>query len=82
MLVATAGQIAAACALVELDGIARRLVIAPPDLATADLDAFLEDGEVDAIVTDRADLLDRTDSTIVAVAALEPAGGLCTGPHP
>lgn len=57
MLVATADQISAACALVELDGVARRLTIAPPDLAESDLAAFVEDAEVEAIVTDRDELL-------------------------
>ena len=59
VLVATSGQIAAACTLVELDGLARRLVVAPPDLRLHDLAAFVEDGEVDAVATDRTDLLGR-----------------------
>ena len=76
VLVATAGQIAAACVLVELDGAARRLVIAPPDLASQDLAAFLEDGEVDAVATDWPDLLGRDDLDIVPVALPAPT------PHP
>ena len=68
VLVVTSGQIAAACVLVELDGVARRLVIAPPDLTDRDLDTFLEDGEVDVVATDRPDLLGRDDLDIVSVA--------------
>ena len=73
VLVATSGQIAVACVLVELDGLARRLVVAPPDLAAHDLAAFLEDGEVDAVATDRPDLLARDDLETVAVALPVPA---------
>src|SRR5919198_6671598 len=35
VLVATGDQLTAALALLELDGVARRLVLAPPDLAGA-----------------------------------------------
>ena len=73
VLVATSGQIAAACVLVELDGVARRIVIAPPDLADRDLAAFLEDGEVDAVATDRPDLLGRDDLDSIVVALPVPA---------
>ena len=76
VLVATSGQIAAACVLVELDGLARRLVVAPPDLAMHDLSAFLEDGEVDIVATDRPDLLARVDLDTIAVTLPAPA------PHP
>lgn len=76
VLVATSGQIAAACVLVELDGVAGRLVVAPPDLASHDLAAFLEDGEVEVVATDRPELLARADLDAIAVALPAPA------PHP
>ena len=76
VLVATQGQIAAACVLVELDGLVRRLVVAPPDLRPDHLDAFLEDGEVDVVASDRPDLLARGDLHLVPVTLPTPM------PHP
>jgi len=55
VLVRTARQIGAAQALLELDGVARRLVLCPPDLAAAHLPYVVGAAEVEAIVTDVAD---------------------------
>ena len=52
VLVATGSQIAAALALVELDGLARRVVLAPPDLKPSDLPSVLAGAAVDAVVCD------------------------------
>lgn len=52
VLVATEGQAASGTALAELDGVADRLVIAPPDLSADDLAAVVADADVDAIATD------------------------------
>jgi hypothetical protein len=41
VLVATGSQLTAALALIERDGIARRLVVLPPDVGADDLDAVL-----------------------------------------
>ena len=51
VLVATGDQLTAALALIELDGIARRLILCPPDLAIEHLPTVIADAEVDAIVT-------------------------------
>jgi acyl-coenzyme A synthetase/AMP-(fatty) acid ligase len=53
VLVTTSDQLAAALALLEIDGVARRLVLAPPDLDAAHLPYVVATAEVDAIVTDR-----------------------------
>ena len=42
-----------ALALIELDGVARRLTILPPDVDRAHLGALIADAEIDAVVTDR-----------------------------
>ncbi len=55
VLIAPRGQIAAALAMIELDGIARRLVICPPDLKAEDLPAILEDAGIETIVCDAED---------------------------
>src|ERR1019366_515316 len=52
ILITTREQLATALALIELDGIARRLVICPPDIPLAHLPAVIASGGVDAIVSD------------------------------
>ena len=53
IVLATHAQLAAAQALVALDGVARRIIICPPDLPLAHLAAIAAEAEADAIVTDR-----------------------------
>src|SRR5690348_150376 len=53
VLVATSGQLTTASALIELDGLARRLVICPPDFSLQHLPFVMEAAGVDAIVSDR-----------------------------
>ncbi|MBV9014432.1 MAG: AMP-binding protein [Alphaproteobacteria bacterium] len=52
VLLATADQLPAALALIELDGIARRIVVCPGDVAAEHLPALAETAEVDLVVTD------------------------------
>jgi len=52
VLLATRDQLRAAAALIELDGVARRLIICPPDLASEHLPSVIAKGGVDAIVSD------------------------------
>ena len=52
VLIATTSQLAASLALIELDGVARRVVLYPPDLPLGYLPFVIESAEVDAIVSD------------------------------
>jgi acyl-CoA synthetase (AMP-forming)/AMP-acid ligase II len=54
VLIATRDQFIAAMALIELDGIARRIVLYPPDLPFELLPAVIKTASVDAVVSDRA----------------------------
>ena len=45
-------QLTAALALIELDGVARRIVLCPPDLSSEHLPAVVRDAEADASVVD------------------------------
>lgn len=65
VLVSTASQLAAALALIELDGLARRVVLAPPDLRSSDIQAVMAGAEVEAAVSD----LDPADFGGIPVAA-------------
>jgi acyl-coenzyme A synthetase/AMP-(fatty) acid ligase len=52
VLVATRSQLTAALTLLELDGLARRLVLLPPDVSSAQLPAVIANAEIDAVVID------------------------------
>jgi acyl-coenzyme A synthetase/AMP-(fatty) acid ligase len=54
VVVVTRDQLSAAIALIEIDGIARRLVVCPPDLDLAHIPFVLERAEVDAAVSDQS----------------------------
>ena len=69
VLVSVSSQPAAAVAMVELDGLVRRFVLAPPGLADDHLPAIIEDAEIDAIVTDApARFAGATDRPVVPLA--------------
>ncbi len=53
VLVSTRDQLTAALALIELDGLARRIVLSPPDLAAEHVPSVVAAGEVDSLVSDR-----------------------------
>ncbi len=53
VLVATSSQLTAASALIELDGLASRLVICPPDFSLEHLPFVMDSAGIDAIVSDR-----------------------------
>ena len=54
VLIATRDQLTAALALIELDGVAQRIVLCPPDLAAAHFPAVIETSGADAWVRDEA----------------------------
>jgi acyl-coenzyme A synthetase/AMP-(fatty) acid ligase len=84
VLITTAEQITAALALIELDGIVRRIVICPPDLPSEHLSQIVSSADVDAIVSD----YDAPEAAggpprFLCTATLSPAdrvprGGRCT----
>src|SRR5260370_7516918 len=52
VIVATRDQLTAALALIELDGVARRLVLLPPDVAREHLPAVISDAAIDTVLCD------------------------------
>ncbi len=52
VLISSVRQLPAALALLHLDGVARRLVLCPPDLPAAHLAGVIADAGVDAVVSD------------------------------
>lgn len=53
VLLTTRDQLVAALALIELDGVADRVIICPPDLPAEHLPSVMARGAVDAVVSDR-----------------------------
>lgn len=76
ILITTTDQLATALALIELDGIARQLVICPPDLPREHFPFIIESLPVNAIVSDRSDLtaeLRAVDCAVACSSKLAPA---------
>ena len=55
VLLAVSSQYLSGLVMLEIDGIARRMLLCPPDLNSDHLQALGEDAEIDAVVTDRPD---------------------------
>jgi acyl-coenzyme A synthetase/AMP-(fatty) acid ligase len=53
VLLAVADQLTSAVAMTEIDGVARRMLLCPPDLNADHVKALIEDAEIDAVVTDQ-----------------------------
>lgn len=53
VLLATKGQLTTAAALIELDGVARRIVLCPPELPTSHFPFIIAEAEIDCVVSDR-----------------------------
>ncbi|MEH2609802.1 AMP-binding protein [Bradyrhizobium sp. AZCC 1693] len=73
VLLAASGQLQSALAMIELDGVVRRMLLCPPDLDPGYIQALLADAEIDAIVTDRPDRCDARKYLVVGVGLPEPA---------
>lgn len=64
VLIQCARQLPAVLAMLELDGVARRIALAPPDLAPAHLDAAIAQAGTDTLITD--DPAPRADVRVLA----------------
>jgi acyl-CoA synthetase (AMP-forming)/AMP-acid ligase II len=75
VLIATREQLSTALALVELDGVARRIVLCTPELTPVELGRLAQTAQADAIVVDTA--ASATTSGLAPYApALRPIPGL------
>ena len=75
VLVATKDQLPAALALIELDGVARRMVLCPPDLPPEYIPSIAATAAVDAVVADplTAELgADRVGCSVICTPSLVP----------
>lgn len=53
VLLAVSDQLISALAMMEIDGVARRMLLCPPDPNADHVQALIDDAEIDAIVTDQ-----------------------------
>jgi acyl-coenzyme A synthetase/AMP-(fatty) acid ligase len=82
VLLATAGQLAAALALIELDGVARRITILPPDTDPVHFGALIAGAEIDAVVVDRGSPAHAVFDLPVRVACAPAIGAFERKPAP
>jgi acyl-coenzyme A synthetase/AMP-(fatty) acid ligase len=52
VLLAVSDQLIAALAMTEIDGVARRMLLCPPDLNADHIETLIDDAGIDAVVTD------------------------------
>jgi acyl-CoA synthetase (AMP-forming)/AMP-acid ligase II len=79
VLLALKGQLMSALVMIELDGVARRMLLCPPDFNSDHLGALIADAGIDAVITDRPEgfrdsgidlvVTARAPATVGAVAA-------------
>jgi acyl-coenzyme A synthetase/AMP-(fatty) acid ligase len=83
-LIATSDQLTAALAAIELDGVVRRLVLMPPDVAREHLGGIIADAAVDVVVCDNAHKHANFDaaSRVICGSALRAVERVRVGPQP
>jgi acyl-CoA synthetase (AMP-forming)/AMP-acid ligase II len=72
VLLAVSDQLISGLAMIEIDGVARRMLLVPHDLDTGHVSALIADAEIDAVVTDRPERWFDAGIDLV-VAAGQPA---------
>jgi len=65
VLLAASSQFLSALAMLEIDGVARRMLLCPPDLDDSHIQTLVADAEIDAIVTDQSQRFAETGVGLV-----------------
>jgi len=73
VLLAVSSQLISALAMIEIDGVARRMLLCPPDLNPAHLDSLIADAGIDAVVTDQPERWTDRGIGLVIAAGLPVA---------
>lgn len=79
VLVAVETQLEAALALMELDGVARRLILLPPDVKGEHLPAIIRDADVDTVLCSNRSQF--ADSGVSRIAEISTDVAPCSAPH-
>ena len=70
VLLSMSGQLLSGLAMIEIDGIVRRMLLCPPDLNPDYLEALIADAEIDAVVTDNPERWTLTGIALVVSVGL------------
>jgi acyl-coenzyme A synthetase/AMP-(fatty) acid ligase len=73
VLLAVSDQLISGIAMTEIDGVARRMLLCPPDISTDHLQSLIEDAEIDAVVTDQPEAWAERGIARVVAASLPAA---------
>jgi acyl-coenzyme A synthetase/AMP-(fatty) acid ligase len=77
VLLAVADQLVSGLAMTEIDGVARRMLLCPPDFNTDYLQTLIEDAGIDAVVTDHPERwADSNIDLVVTAGAPVPAAAI------
>ena len=63
-------QLLSGLAMIEIDGLARRMLLCPPDLNADHLKALIDDADIDAVVTDQPERWTDDNIPLVVTAGL------------
>lgn len=72
ILLATSGQLSSALVVIEIDGVARRMLLCPPDVKVEHVANIIEEAKIDAIVTDQPQCWADRGIDVVAFQSPEP----------
>src|ERR1700744_1810538 len=70
VLLSMSGQLLSGLAMIEIDGIARRMLLCPPDLNPDHLNALILDAGIDAVVTDQPERWTDKQIPLIVTAGL------------
>src|ERR1700754_803836 len=70
VLISVTGQLLAGLAMIEVDGVARRMLLCPPDLNPDYLSALIADAEIDTVITDQPERWNGSNMACVVTAGL------------
>ncbi len=68
VLMAVSDQLISGLLMTEIDGVARRMLLCPPDLNADHLQSLMDDADIDAVVTDHPERWSESDVKLVVPA--------------
>jgi acyl-coenzyme A synthetase/AMP-(fatty) acid ligase len=68
VLMAVSDQLISGLVMTEIDGVARRMLLCPPDLNADHLQSLMDDADIDAVVTDHPERWSDSDVKLVVPA--------------
>jgi acyl-coenzyme A synthetase/AMP-(fatty) acid ligase len=69
VLMAVSNQLISGLVMTEIDGVARRMLLCPPDLNADHLQSLMQDADIDAVVTDQPERWAASDVKLIVPAA-------------